>query len=258
MTESIQGGKAGRPFVILNAAAGIDGKIAPVGGGKVSFGGAEDRALMETLRADADAVLIGGGTLRAEDPPLLIRDPGVRARRVDTKGTPHPKNVVVTSKLPENLDSLDFFRDVETEKIAFTTDQTPLEDRERASAFARIEVVGVDAEGRVNVAEVVSRLEELGVRRLLLEGGGELNFSMIQADLVDEIYLTLCPFVFGGREAPTPCDGAGFPMDRVRKLALKDHRVGSKGEIFLRYEVLPGTAEVVESSVFRNGFELTS
>lgn len=256
MTDPHPDAPAGRPFVTLNVAASVDGKIAPVGGGKVNFGGPEDRVLMETLRAGADAVLIGGGTLRAEDPPLLIRDPAIRAARVEARGAPHPLNVVVTSSLPDDLDRMDFFREPETRKLAFTTARTPAALRATAARFARVEVVAPDASGRVNLVAVVESLHALGVRRLLLEGGGALNFSMLDADLIDEVHLTLCPFLFGGRTAPTPFDGAGFTRDRVRKLALQDHRIGARGEIFLRYLVLPGSPDVVPGVVFRKGYEI--
>ena len=256
MTESRRDAPADRPFVTLNVAAGVDGKIAPVGGGKVNFGSVEDRAQMESLRAEADAVLIGGGTLRSEDPPLLIRDPLVSARRLAAKGSAHPLNVVVASTLPDGLDGMDFFREPGTDKLVFTTDRTPPALRESAARLARVEVIPADETGRVHLPEVVRRLSVLGVRRLLLEGGGELNFSMLEANLIDEVYLTLCPFVFGGRTAPTSFDGAGFTRDRVRKLDLTNHRIGSHGEVFLRYDVLPDFPEIVQSSIFRKGFEI--
>ena len=78
MTEARREAPSWRPFVTMNVAESADGKIAPVDGGKVNFGSVEDRMQMEALRAEADGVLIGGGTLRTEDPPLLIRDPSVR------------------------------------------------------------------------------------------------------------------------------------------------------------------------------------
>ncbi len=243
----------GRPFVTLNVASGVDGKIAPVDGGKVNFGSAEDRALMETLRAEADAVLIGGGTLRAEDPPLLIRDPAVRAHRLASKGSEQPWNVVVASNLPDDPDAMDFFREPSTEKLVFTT---VTDSTEVLARLARIEVVAPDAGGRVDLVEVLRRLSILGVRRLLLEGGGEMNFSMLAANLIDEVYLTLCPFVFGGRTAPTSFDGAGFSREHVRKLALKSHRAAPTGELFLRYDVLPDPAAVSASPLFRKGFEI--
>ena len=247
----------GRPFVRLNVAAGVDGKIAPIGGGKVNFGSAEDRSLMEQLRAEADAVLIGVGTLLAEDPPLIIRDQARRSERLAAKGSAQPLNVTVTTTLPDGLASMEFFREPTTEKLIFTTARTPSSVLESAAILARVEVVPLDRGGQVDLVEVLRRLKSSGVSHLLLEGGGELNFSMIEADLIDEIYVTVCPFVFGGRTAPTPFDGAGFTRDHVRKLALKDHRIGSRGEVFLRYDVLPGSPTVTASGLFPKGFEIS-
>jgi 5-amino-6-(5-phosphoribosylamino)uracil reductase len=245
-----------RPFVSLNVAESADGKLAPVDGGKVSFGSGEDRAQMEALRAVADAVLIGGGTLRAEDPPLLIRDPAVRERRIAAKGAPHPRNISVCSVLPARLAEMRFFLHPETDKYVFTTDQSAPALRATAAQWAHVEVVPCDSGGRVDLTEVARRLPALGVRYLLLEGGGELNFSMLEADLVDDVYLTVCPFLFGGRTAPTPVDGAGFPRDRLRKLALESHRVGSQGEVFLHYEVLPDAPCVTPSQLFPYGYDV--
>jgi 5-amino-6-(5-phosphoribosylamino)uracil reductase len=227
MTESRTSGPLGRPFVTLNVAESVDGKLAPIDRGKVNFGSAEDRAQMDALRTLADGVLIGAGTLRAEDPPLLIRDPVARDRRTAAGRSPHPLNITVCTVLPENLGEMLFFRSPDAERLVFTTELTPPEVREAAKQFARIEVVPVDATRRVDLAEVLRVLPSLGVSHLLLEGGGELNFSMLEAGLIDEIYLTVCPFIFGGRAAPTSFDGAGFTREHVRKLALKSHRLSA-------------------------------
>jgi 5-amino-6-(5-phosphoribosylamino)uracil reductase len=256
MTESRTATLPDRPFVTLNVAESADGKIAPIDRGKINFGSAEDRAQMEALRALADAVLIGGGTLRAEDPPLVIRDPAVRDRRASAKGSPHPRNIAVCSILPANLAEMNFFRSPETDKLVFTTERTPADLREVAAQYAQIEVVPVDASGRVDLAAVLGKLASLGVHHLLLEGGGELNFSMLQCGLIDEVYLTLCPFIFGGRSAPTSFDGAGFTREHIRKLALKSHRISTHGEVFLHYEVLSEPPELGPSPLFPNGFEV--
>jgi 5-amino-6-(5-phosphoribosylamino)uracil reductase len=256
MNESHTTAPVERPFVTLNVAESADGKLAPIDGGKINFGSREDRAQMEQLRAEVDGVLIGSGTLRAEDPPLIIRDPEVRGRRIAAKGSPHPRNITVCSMLPDKLAGMNFFRSPETEKLVFTTDRTPPDLRAAASQYAHIEVVSLDRSGRVDLIEVLRRLPALGVRHLLLEGGGELNFSMLEAGLIDEIYLTICPFVFGGRTAPTAFDGAGFMPERVRKLSLKSHRVSASGEVFLRYDVLPDSPALEVSPFFPNGFEI--
>ena len=84
------------------------------------------------------ALLIGGGTLRAEDPPLIIRDPAVRDRRAAAKGSPHPRNITVCSVLPENLAGMDFFRSPVTEKLVFTTERTTPALREALKSDAAV------------------------------------------------------------------------------------------------------------------------
>jgi 5-amino-6-(5-phosphoribosylamino)uracil reductase len=152
---------------------------------------------------------------------------------------------------------MQFFHSPETEKLVFTTEQTPASLRWAAGQYARIEVVPTNESGRADLVEVLHRLPPLGVRHLLLEGGGELNFSMLQAGLIDELFLTICPFVFGGRTAPTGFDGVGFARHDVRKLALKSHRVSSRGEVFLRYDVLPEAPSVTVGRLFPGGFEIS-
>ena len=245
-----------RPFVTMNVAESADGKIAPIDRGKVSFGSQDDRTQMESLRAKADGVLIGGGTLHAEDPAMIIRNPDIRDQRISAKGSPHPRNITVSSRLAPEFLNMNFLCHPETEKIVFTTDKTPEDLVAQVSQKAHVEIVPVTGSGRVDLKEVVRRLLPLGIHHLLLEGGGELNFSMLEAGLVDEVYLTICPFLFGGRAAPTGVDGDGFHRDQVRKLSLKSHRISPSGEVFLHYDVLSDRPDVTASRLFPRGFDL--
>lgn len=246
-----------RPFIMLNVAESIDGKLAPVNSGKVNFGSHDDRAQMESFRAAADGVMIGGGTLVLEDPPLIIRDAVTLAKRRAAKGTLHPLNIGVCSSLPPKLAEMKFFNHPDTEKLVFTTARTPPHMLETAARFAHVEVVPQDASGRVDLMEVARRLPGYGIKTLLLEGGGELNFSMLAAGLVDEVCITIAPFVFGGRSASSSFGGAGFPTESVRKLTLKSHRVNPQGEVFLRYEVLNEAPTITPSRIFSNGVQIT-
>ena len=246
-----------RPFVRLNVAESVDGKLAPAKRGKVNFGSDDDRFEMENFRADADGVIIGGGTLLGEDPPLIIRNHEILARRLATKGSKHPKNICICSSLPPNLAEMKFFTNEETEKLAFTTSRTPSHLIKLAQQHAQVELIPLDASGRVDLAEVVRRLPAHGINSLLLEGGGELNFSMLEAGFVDEVCITLAPFIFGGRSAPTSFDGVGFSCENVRKLSLKSHRVNSHGEIFLRYDVVAEAPTITPSRLFSNGIQIS-
>ena len=202
-------------------------------------------------------MLIGSGTPELEDPPLIIRDPIVRDRRVVAKGSAHPAQyhgLLGPSGKPRGDE---FFNAPETEKFVFTTERTPASLRETARRYAWVEVVPADGSGRVDLVEVVRKLPPLGVHHLLPEGGGELNFSMLQAGLVDEIFLTVCPLSSVVEPPRPPSTAWGFGRDQVRKLALKSHRVGARGEVFLHYDVLPGTVTVSANRLFPNGFELS-
>ncbi len=247
----------GRPFVRLNVAESVDGKLAPVNSGKVNFGSDDDRSEMENFRAEADGVIIGGGTLVAEDPPLIIRNAEVIARRLAAKGSRHPKNICVCGSLPPNLTEMRFFTNTETEKLVFTTSRTPSNLIELARRYAQVELIPLNASGRVDLVEVVRSLPAYGVNTLLLEGGGELNFSMLEAGFVDEVCITLAPFIFGGRSAPTSFDGVGLTFENVRKLSLKSYRVTPQGEVFLRYDVLTEAPTITPSRLFSNGVQIS-
>jgi riboflavin-specific deaminase-like protein len=246
-----------RPFVRLNVAESVDGKLAPVKSGKVNFGSHDDRSEMESFRAEADGVIIGGGTLVAEDSPLIIRNAAVAAQRLAAKGAKHPKNICVCGSLPPGLAEMRFFTNEETEKLVFTTSRTPSNLIDQARRYAQVELIPQDTSGRVDVLQVVQRLPDYGINRLLLEGGGELNFSMLQAGFVDEVCITLAPFIFGGRSAPTSFGGVGFSCENVRKLSLKSYRVNPQGEVFLRYDVLSEPPTVTPSRLFSNGVQIS-
>ncbi len=211
---------------------------------------------MEALRAEADGVLIGAGTLRAEDPPLIIRDPEVRDRRSPPKVHPTRGTSRSARSCPTTSPMMNFFRSPETEKLVFTTERTPPDLREAAGRYARIEVVPLDSSGRVDLVEVLRRLPPLGVPT---SSGRRRRAELLDAPCRPDRrdLLTICPFVFGGRTAPTSFDGAGFTREHVRKLALKGHRQSASGEVFLHYDVLPDTPALEASRLFPGGFEMS-
>ena len=90
--------------------------------------------------------------------------------------------------------------------------------------------------GRVDLPELLRRLADRGVERLLVEGGGELNWALLCDDLVDELHVTIAPALLGGRAAPTLLGGEGFPMKMQRRLRL-EQLVREGDELFCRYTV---------------------
>jgi 2,5-diamino-6-hydroxy-4-(5-phosphoribosylamino)pyrimidine 1'-reductase len=221
-----------RPFVYVNMAMTADGKITSAAREYPRFTSPADRLRMDRLRAEADAVLVGGGTLRADNPDLGVRDAGMQAHRL-ARGKPRAlTRIVVTASA--RLDATGrFFSPSDAPRIVATTEEAPPETEARFGPGIEVWRLG---RGMVDIRELLARLARRGVERLLVEGGGELNWSFLEHDLVDELYLTLAPVLLGGREAPTPIGGAGLAMAAQRRLRLVQlEREGD--ELFCRFQV---------------------
>ena len=227
-----------RPTITMNMACSLDGKITTYEHEKVRFGSQEDRRRLESIRAKADAVLIGAETLRIDDPPLLLRMGDSQALREEHKKEgKHPVNVVVSSSLDFDIEESDFFHHPETRRLVLTTLEADAGKKEKLKEVADVIEVQADQEGKVDLAEAMSCLFRAEIRTLILEGGGSLNFSMLKAQLVDEIFLTLCPYLIGGASSPSILDGFGFSKEEVLRLKLLEAQPGEKGEIFFHYQV---------------------
>jgi len=223
---------ANRPHVTVVMAMTADGKITSAARESVRLAGPRDRELLDRLRADADAVLHGGTTIRVDDPPMRIRSEERIRARVAAGRPPHPLQVVVSRTLALPFEGR-FFNEPDVERLV-VTGPSPAEDRVRAaSAHAGV----VRARGEDATAEEILRiLEAHGARRVLSEGGGALNFILFAAGAVDEIYVTIAPWILGGGRAPTPVDGAGLPWsERVALEIAEMEREGN--EIYVRYRV---------------------
>ena len=224
-----------RPFVYINMAMTADGKITSAAREYPKFTSDTDHRTMDRLRAEADAVLVGAGTLRADDPAMRIHDPGMRAYRRSLGKPEMLPNIVVTASA--DLDpAIAFFRDGTREaRIVATVEDAPADRIARIEAFADVWQVGT---GRVDLPRLLARLRaDRGIERLLVEGGGELNWQFVSRDLVDELFVTVAPALLGGRQAPTLLEGDGFRMSRQVRLRLKDV-VREEDELFCRYEVI--------------------
>ena len=222
-----------RPYILLNYALSLDGKLSTEQRDPVRFTSRIDRGLMDEIRADADAVLIGAGTLRAEDPPVRIKTARRRDERRRLGKPPHPVSVVLSRsmQLPR---AGRYWEDDQVERIIATTEQAK---DEQVLAFKDLTEVIRAGRTSVDLHEFCRMLADRGIGRLLVEGGGQVNMAFWEAGLVDEVYLTLCPVVIGGSTAPTAADGKGFASDGLRKLRLVEtRRVGQ--ELFLRYRAV--------------------
>lgn len=219
--------------IVVNMAVSVDGRITTRTREHFALGSENDRRLMDELRARADAVIVGAGTVRHDGWPMILRYDDLRRRRVARRRSPNPVNVVLSSALDLPIGA-HFFQSGDTERIVFTTRRAPAA---RVKRFTRVAEVVVLPGRTLTPAAVVANLHGRGLRHLLLEGGGEIHYSFARAGLVDRLYVTVTPRLIGGTGAPSLLDGRGFLKRDHLRLELESLR--RKGdEVFLRYRVL--------------------
>ncbi|MEF8840925.1 MAG: 2,5-diamino-6-(ribosylamino)-4(3H)-pyrimidinone 5'-phosphate reductase [Haloarculaceae archaeon] len=194
--------------VVVNAAASADGKLSTRERRQVRISGEADFARVDRLRAASDAILVGVGTVLADDPSLVRHDREHR-RTLRERGAVRdgpPVRVVADSRgrTPAEAEILDG----PPPTHVFVSEAATAERQETlADVGATVDVAG---EERVDLASMCETLASRGADRMLVEGGGELIFSLFEAGLVDRLSVFVGPVVVGGRDAPTLADGRGF------------------------------------------------
>lgn len=210
-----------RPFVTMKVASSLDGKIATYLGESRWISGQESRRRVHALRAEADAVMVGAETACRDDPELTVREVEGEVRQ--------PLRVVVDSTLRLPASARLLAGPPEARTIVATTEKAPLERRKAVEELGRQVLVLPERQGRVDLRSLMGRLAEMEVVSLLLEGGGELNASMVEEGLVDKVLVILAPMLVGGREAPSSLDGLGVgSLKEVYR--LKEVRLEKVGE----------------------------
>jgi 2,5-diamino-6-(ribosylamino)-4(3H)-pyrimidinone 5'-phosphate reductase len=223
-----------RPFVLVNMAMTVDGKITSAAREYPRLTSRYDRDQMDRLRAGVDAVLVGASTLRADRPLLHVRSPEIAAERAQ-RGKPGGLLKIAVSRSLDIPADHPFFDDPDGGGLLLATVlEAPVERSRALEGRAEIWRLG---SSQVDLHELLARLADRGIERLLVEGGGEMNWAFAEADLVDELHVTLAPSLLGGRDAPTILDGGGFAMPKRLRLRLEQvHR--EDDELYLRYAVL--------------------
>ncbi len=221
-----------RPHTTVVLAMSADGKIADVRRSPARFGSEADKAHLETQVAQADGVLFGAGTLRAYGTTLRVSHPELLEMR-SQQGQPSQPVQMVCSRWAEFDPDLRFFKQPVPRWLLTTT--LGAKDWQEKPEFERI-LVAETAEQTLDWQIAFQQLVSLGIQRLTVLGGGELVASLVALDLIDELWLTVCPLILGGAIAPTPVQGSGFPAELAPRLELLSAET-SGPEVFLHYRL---------------------
>ncbi|HEY1790710.1 MAG TPA: dihydrofolate reductase family protein, partial [Verrucomicrobiae bacterium] len=216
------------PFVFSNFAITADGKIAFASREFVPFGSDRDREHMHELRATADAVMAGARTV--ETAGVTMGPGGKKFQRLRLRRGLSEYNLrIIVSGSGSINTRADIFKHRFSPIIVLVCDSAPAK---RVRDLRRVaDDVGIFGETEIDFPSALRWLyEKWSVKRLLFEGGGTLHDGLIQAGLLKELHLTICPAIFGGRSAPTLADGKGFAKlaDASRLRLVRSKRVGNE------------------------------
>jgi 2,5-diamino-6-(ribosylamino)-4(3H)-pyrimidinone 5'-phosphate reductase len=227
------------PFVFINMAITADGKIATANRAVSSFGSQRDKAHLLELRTKADAVMCGAGTVNSG--PITLSPGSAKYRRRRTRAGLAEYNLRILASGGGNVNpNAEIFKKKFSPILILTT------GRAREEKLKPLRKVATEIKSfgprEIDFHSALQWLrEKWKVKRLLCEGGGELNDALFRAGLVNELHLTICPKIFGGRLAPTIAEGTGvLKLADASQLKLKSmKRIGD--ELFVVYECLSST-----------------
>ena len=224
-----------KPYVILNAAMTLDGKIATKTGSS-EISGPEDLERVHEIRKKADGIMVGIGTVLADDPRLTVH-------KIPSSKSDNPIRVVVDNKARTPIDFRILNDDADTIIAvgSICDENNPNSDEDavsRAKAISQKADVFYSSKTPVDLVEFMNYLYSKGIKTLMLEGGATLNFSMIRENLIDEVRICIAPMIAGGRDAKTFFDGEGFDYmkDAVKLELIKSYSCGK--DFVMEYKVL--------------------
>lgn len=220
------------PYVLLSAAVSLDGFLDDTGPERLLLSGPADFDRVDAVRASVDAILIGAGTIRADNPRLLVNAPGRRAARVAAGRPEYPLKVAVSGS--GDLDPDARFWHTGGEKVLYATDEGA-ERARRAGIAADVVPLGP----RLDWPAILSHLYAArGVRRLMVEGGGTVHTQLLRQGLADELQLVVAPLFVGDPAAPRLFGPGDYQRGRLR--LLETRRI--EDVVLMRYEpTAPGS-----------------
>jgi len=223
-----------RPHTTVVMAMSADGKIADVKRSPARFGSLADKAHLEKQVAASDAILFGAGTLRAYGTTLTVSHPQLLQQRRHQGKFAQPVHIVVTHSGKLNPE-IRFFKQP-VQRWLLTTALGALFWQPRTE-FEQILILETST-GKIDISTALEHLTNVGITRVAVLGGGSLTASMLELNLIDELWLTVCPLILGGATAPTPVDGTGFIAQLTPRLQLLEVQTFEQ-EVFLHYRLQP-------------------
>jgi riboflavin biosynthesis pyrimidine reductase len=215
----------GRPWVLVNMVASVDGATA-VDGVSGGLGGSGDHEVFSAVRAVADVILVAAGTARAESYGPPRTPPARQAERIARGQAPYPRLALVTGSLDLDPGS-PMFTEAPEPPLVYTVADAPPDRRLALTTVADVMEAG---DGHVDLAEVFTDLAHRGVRVVLAEGGPGLNGQLVAAGLVDELNVTFSPHLVGGSSKRLAVGDEAAPAD-LDLAHLWEH----DGALFARY-----------------------
>ncbi|MGW2715185.1 5-amino-6-(5-phosphoribosylamino)uracil reductase [Streptomyces argyrophyllae] len=228
------------PYVLLSAAVSLDGYLDDTGPDRLLLSGPADFDRVDAVRASADAILVGAGTIRADNPRLLVNSAERRADRVARGEPEYPLKVTVTAT--GDLDPDAKFWHTGGDKIVYTTDQGAERAARRLGRSADVVPLGPDLDWRA----LLEHLHDVrGVGRLMVEGGGTVHTQLLHQGLADELQLVLAPLFVGDPAAPRLFGPGAYQPGRLRLLDTR--RI--EDVVLMRYvPTAPGTGAVATAA----------
>jgi len=210
---------AERPYTLLSCGMSIDGFLDSAGEERLLLSNDADLDRVDAVRAGCDAILVGAGTVRSDNPRLLVRTSDRREARV-ARGM-HPSPIKVTMTERAELDACaNFFVTGDAEKLVYCASTAMGEARARLGRVATV----IDGGQPVDVRVLSEDLFARGVGRLMVEGGGTVHTQFLTADLADELHLVVAPFFVGDSRARRFVGDGRFPWNPGKRARLADVR----------------------------------
>lgn len=209
-----------RPYIILSAAMTIDGKIASKTGDP-ELSDKQDWKEVHKLRTQVDGIIVGKNTIMKDNPKLHIKF-------YEHKGY---NRIVVDSNLSIPIDSKVITFQPQIYPTIICTTENASSNKIKDFESKGVKILRSGKSNKVDIPSLMPLFYKLGMRKILLEGGGTLNWSFIKEDLIDEIRVTIAPWMIGGKDAISLVDGDGFetmiqaPKFKLLEIQNRDHYV---------------------------------